>query len=110
VRPYDAATVTVRNNVVAGAATPYLNPLGWNVQTSFDYNLYTGGRGPDARQVNADPMFADPAAGDFTLLPGSPAIDAGDPTTSAACAGQADLLGAPRFAGGRVDLGAIERR
>jgi hypothetical protein len=30
--------------------------------------------------IGGNPMFADPAAGDFSLLPGSAAIDAGDPT------------------------------
>ena len=29
--------------------------------------------GNDARSVLADPQLADPAAGDFTVLPGSPA-------------------------------------
>jgi len=29
--------------------------------------------------INADPLFANPLAGDFSLLPGSPCIDVGDP-------------------------------
>ena len=29
--------------------------------------------------ISADPMFADPENGDYSLLPGSPCIDAGDP-------------------------------
>jgi hypothetical protein len=91
--------------------TPYVNPLGWNVGTSFDYNLYSGGSpGPDAHRVTADPMFANPAAQDFTLLPGSPAIDTGDPTTTAASAGDTDVLGTPRFVGAGINLGAIEGR
>jgi hypothetical protein len=31
--------------------------------------------------IDADPLFADPRSGDFRLLPGSPAIDAGDPAS-----------------------------
>ncbi len=31
--------------------------------------------------INTDPMFADTAAGDYSLLPGSPCIDAGDPAS-----------------------------
>ncbi len=108
VRPFDPATVRIRNNVVAANGTAFANPLGWNVGTAFDYNLYWGGgTGPDVHAVNADPMFADAAAGDFSLLPGSPARDAGDPSTTAANAGDVDLLGAPRFVG-PIDLGAIE--
>ncbi len=34
---------------------------------------------PGLGNISAYPMPADPANGDFTLLPGSPAIDAGDP-------------------------------
>jgi hypothetical protein len=109
VRPFDAETTKVRNNIVASTGTPYMNPLGWNVGSSFDYNLYSGGgAGPDAHPLNADPMFADPAAEDFTLLPGSPAIDAGDPTTSAASAGDTDSLGTPRFIGAGINVGATE--
>jgi hypothetical protein len=78
VRPFDAATVSVRNNIFASTGTPYMNELGWDVGTAFDHNVYSGGgTGPDAHAVNADPMFADAAGGDFALLPGSPAIEAG---------------------------------
>ncbi len=38
----------------------------------------------------------------------SPAINAGDPTTTTATAGSTDLAGNPRIAGGRVDMGAVE--
>ncbi len=69
--------------------------------------------------INADPLFTDPDAGDFALIPGSPAIDAGD---NALVPGvlTTDFLGNPRFAdelttpdtgsGGDfiVDHGAIE--
>ncbi len=44
--------------------------------------------------IDADPLFADPRSGDFRLLPGSPAIDAGDPAWP------------PDADGSRRDLGA----
>src|SRR6266540_1876919 len=44
--------------------------------------------------IDSDPLFADPLSGDFRLLPGSPAIDAGDPASP------------PDADGSRRDLGA----
>jgi hypothetical protein len=58
--------------------------------------------------VDDDPRFANPAAGDFSLLAGSPAIDAGDPAGLAASDSTTDLLGAPRISNGRQDMGAVE--
>ncbi len=111
VRPFDAATTRIRNNIVAGCTTAYYNGVGWNVGTSFDYNLYAGGgSGPDAHEVVADPRFANPAAEDFSLLAGSPAMDAGDPATTTVSAGASDFLGLPRLVGGRIDMGAVERQ
>jgi hypothetical protein len=111
VRPFDAATVRVRNNIVANCATAWSNELAWSPGAAVDYNLYFGGgRGPDAHQLNRDPMFANAARNDFTLLAGSPAVDAGDPTTTAASAGDTDFLGHPRLVGARIDIGATERR
>src|SRR5581483_3579508 len=44
---------------------------------------------------------------DFHLAAGSPAIDKGDPSYSAA-AGETDFDGKPRVQGGRIDAGAFE--
>jgi len=55
------------------------------------------------QRTNTDPMFADIGGGDFHLLPGSPAIDAGT-----AAVGTVDADGAPRVAGAAVDIGAFE--
>jgi hypothetical protein len=47
------------------------------------YSDVQGGWGaPDDYNIDADPMWAHPEAGDFHLLPGSPCIDAGDNTAA----------------------------
>lgn len=46
--------------------------------------------------TGADPMFTDPAGGDYTLRQGSSAIDKGDPSFGS------------DYPGGRIDLGAFE--
>ena len=51
-----------------------------------------------------DPKFADPAAFDFHLQSGSPAVDAGIALSSVAT----DYDGRVRLRGGRVDIGAYE--
>jgi len=109
VRPYVAATVAWRNNLVAGSRiAAFVNAGRWAVG-AVDHNLYFGGGvGPDAHPVTRDPRFVDAAAGDFRPGPGSPAIDAGDPATTPRDAGDLDLGGRPRVRAGRVDLGAYE--
>jgi cysteine-rich repeat protein/parallel beta-helix repeat protein len=99
---------------------------------TFDYNLYfsdTGGladgefddhgayyqgfaawqagSGQDANSVAADPVLADPGAGDFHIAATGPAADAGDPGF-AADPNEVDLDGQPRHLGARVDIGADE--
>jgi hypothetical protein len=51
-------------------------------------------------------MLSDPENGDFSLLEGSDAIDAG-PTTDPNLPDE-DYFGNPRPAGGQADIGAIE--
>jgi len=68
--------------------------------------VVTYGKGPvywGAGNLDSDPMFD---AGDFQLLDGSPCVNAGDNRDW--MTGAADLAGAPRIAGPKVDLGAYE--
>jgi hypothetical protein len=78
---------------------------------------YRAASGQDGESVQADPMFANPAAGDFHLLPGSPAIDNASsavphwPATDASGVWRLDDPTAPNAGSGPVafaDRGAHE--
>ncbi|HSK12414.1 MAG TPA: T9SS type A sorting domain-containing protein, partial [Phnomibacter sp.] len=75
---------------------------------SVTYSIVKGGYSGTGN-LNVDPGFADRTNGDLRLQPCSPAINAGDPATTSAQAGTADLAGNPRFfSDGRIDMGAYE--
>ncbi|MFN8357664.1 MAG: choice-of-anchor Q domain-containing protein [Spirosomataceae bacterium] len=58
---------------------------------------------------NTNPLFVDANGGNLRLQPCSPAINAGDPTTTSATVGNLDLANNPRFFNdGTVDIGAYE--
>ena len=60
----------------AGDAPGPTNIVVEHSNVSFDD---TDGVWPGVGNLRADPLFADTLTGDFSLLPGSPCIDAGDP-------------------------------
>ena len=64
--------------------------------------LYLSGTG----NAMADPLFTDAVNDDYTLQPGSPAIDAG---LSASNMTLTDLAGSDRILGSAIDMGAYER-
>jgi PKD repeat protein len=78
---------------------------------------YTAATGQDATSFQADPRFVNPEAGDFRLLPGSPAIDSADssvagwPAIDAAGQARVDHPATPDTGVGPVpyaDRGALE--
>ncbi|MBR0505763.1 MAG: DUF5123 domain-containing protein [Kiritimatiellae bacterium] len=83
-------------------ASCYQNCCIWPSGASLQ-NKFTAANGC----VNADPLFADAANGDFTLQPNSPCRNAGrleDWMTDAT-----DLAGSKRVSGKGVDMGCYER-
>jgi hypothetical protein len=111
-----ARNTIVRNNIVYQEHThPAIANLR-GINTVIENNL-TFGRNPQITQgggggtatfagniENTDPQFANFSARDFTLLAGSPAIDAGASLTDVSM----DFLGVPRPQNGLHDLGAFE--
>ncbi len=55
-------------------------PYNWGTSAVVTFTLVQGGY-PGAGNINADPLFSNTALGDYTLLPGSPAIDAANPAS-----------------------------
>ena len=74
---------------------------------SISYSDVAGGDTSNG-DINADPMFVNPAAGQFQLQPTSPCIDAGDNLAPGLVGISKDLAGNPRINGAAVDLGAYE--
>lgn len=68
---------------------------------------------PGVGNISTDPLFSDPAAGDYRLRFGSPCADAGEPQAPPG-GWPPDLLGTPRPVDGdldtltRIDMGAFE--
>ncbi|MEO6842783.1 MAG: right-handed parallel beta-helix repeat-containing protein [Bradyrhizobium sp.] len=69
----------------------------WAGLTVPDLDAWMFGTGFDTASLSGDPQFTNPSAANYYLLPTSPGIDAGDPTTP--------YILEPGNNGGRVNLG-----
>lgn len=83
------------------------SPIGFEFDPSggpidATWSIVKGGW-PGTGNSAADPLFANAAGGDYALLAGSPAIDAGLPSDSV---GGFDMAGTPRRLDGLLDVGS----
>lgn len=110
---YKFASPAITNNISAfnaiglyrygATGTPVLSHNCVYNPGGTDYDGLPAGTG----DINADPLFADRASGNFRLLAGSPCIDAGhDPGVPPWLL--VDVHGNPRISGMHVDMGACE--
>ncbi len=87
----------IRNNIFANCASAAIE-AGSSIA---DYNAFWqnganyAGTQSGVHDISADPLFVDPANGDYSLMCNSPCIDKGDPTSIV-------------FSGKAIDIGAYE--
>jgi len=76
------------------------------IDVQVSYSDVQGGW-PGQGNLNANPLFVDPNAGNYRLLPNSPCIDDGN-NAAIPPSVTTDLDGRPRIIAGTVDMGAYE--
>ncbi|NLV42855.1 MAG: PASTA domain-containing protein [Candidatus Hydrogenedentes bacterium] len=100
------AQASLKNSIVWGNEAPEgagIWSIGYLANTLASFSCIQGGYEGEGN-IAEDPLFANAAAGDYRLMPGSPCIDTGTPDGAPA----ADLLGVPRPVGAGVDMGPYE--
>ncbi|MGW2299747.1 sigma-70 family RNA polymerase sigma factor [Streptomyces sp. NPDC001809] len=104
---HDSTDVRLLDNIAYGRPGQATNSTSRNVDVTYDYNVYFGGKAPETKgphDIVADPGFTAPGKGpdaDFRLTEGSPAIGSATPFPAVTT----DFTGATR-GGGAPDRGA----
>ncbi len=111
---FQNSTLTLTNNIIVSQTTGIgANPAHTNTVVA-EYTLFYGNTRDTEGSVitnthaitGRDPLFLDPAGGNYHLRAGSPAVDAG----IAVCGLTWDIDGDPRPIGAGYDIGADEAR
>jgi hypothetical protein len=103
----NSKNVTLKNDLFTFNALAGVQAASGVRFTANDHNGHFGNRQTGSQgtaPLLADPLYTDAAVADFTLAPGSPAIDAGDATVMVDVNGPAAGL----YFGSAPDLGALE--
>lgn len=80
---FDDSGDEFRNNIVMRAHAPIGQPKGWGKASDSNLFAFPGDlanarkHGGDTHSASGDPMFVNPAKGDFRVKPGSPALAVG---------------------------------
>ncbi len=102
------ATVEIENSIIWGNTAPLFPDLHTVTGSNFFVVASNiGGGWPGTGNINVDPLFAGPSAGDYHLEWGSPCIDAGNKSLLPAGMIE-DMEGDPRVYQGALDMGADE--
>ena len=97
----NSSSLTVSNSIIWGNSVSIVNDSSTPTVT---YSVVQDGHAGTGN-INSDPMFVDPAIGNYRLQDGSPAMDAGDNNV---ITNTTDLNGNPRIISCTVDMGAYE--
>lgn len=108
--------VLVLNSILWGNTTDFWSPDDLEQMLNVQYSITTQAEFADVNgNIGADPLFFNPALGDYHLSAGSPAIDAGTsnsaPTSDLECRGRVDDPATPNTGMGLFtfyDMGAFE--
>jgi hypothetical protein len=105
--PTPGTTINIRNSIVRvnGSGGDIVVPSAGGAAAITFSNVQGGFAG--LGNIDADPLFANPGAGDYTLGAGSPSIDAGN-SALVPSGITLDLGGDARISGASVDQGAYE--
>jgi hypothetical protein len=101
---FDYFSGTISNCILRNLVVPPF--YDWSFFGTVEFTDLEGGW-PGTANLDADPQFANAAAGDFHLSAGSPCINAGNDAGLPAGV-VTDLSGGPRVLGLHVDMGAFE--
>ncbi len=115
-----AGSLTLRNSILWGntaPSEPAIDDVSLVVRSRVSYSVVQGSGGSgagwllaadafdDGDNIDADPLFTNPGAGNYRIAHPSPAYGGG---SNALVLGTLDLDNGARVQGGRVDMGAYE--